>query len=153
MRRTQRFYWLSLVIFLVSVFNWPPLVATAIKSKSVEELNVFCLSGTPSHEAIASSSRNIVPWPLQQSTHGHEATNGAWPSGPGVKEDEEGKLRRLSLRNTQRFNKEQVTPSWEIVMMLDRKKFDRHKNRTNFLPAVILTFLSLSSLWLSWLSV
>ena len=86
-------------------------------------------------------------------THGHEATNGAWPSGPGVKEDEEGKLRRLSLRNTQRFNKEQVTPSWEIVVMLDGKKFDRHKNRTNFLPAVILTFLSSSSLSLSWLSV
>ena len=41
MRRIQRFYWLSLVHFLVSVFNWPPPVATAIKSKSVEELNVF----------------------------------------------------------------------------------------------------------------
>ena len=61
MRRIQRFYWLSLVHFLVSVFNCPPPVATAIKSKRVEELNVFCLSGTPPHEAIASSSRNIVP--------------------------------------------------------------------------------------------
>ena len=149
MRRIQLFYWLSLVHFLVSVFNWHPPVATGMKSKSVQELNVFCLSGTPPHEAIASSSRNIVPWPLQQSTHGHEATNGAWSSGPGVKQDEEGKLRRLSLRNTQSFNKEQVTPSWEIVVMLDRKKFDRHKSRTNFLPAVILTFLSSSSLSLS----
>ena len=56
-----------------------------------------CFTGAPSNKTVVGSSGNIVPRPVSQPAHGHEAADGSRPSRHGVQQDERRKLRRLPL--------------------------------------------------------
>lgn len=70
-------------------------IETVILSESVTTifgLFVIVFTGAPSNKTVVGSSGNIVPRPVSQPAHGHEATDGSRPSRHGVQQDERRKL-------------------------------------------------------------